>query len=107
MSTLPPNLVGPILQAGTTQRQAARALENEREQQSNAAAAGSKARDRATEAIGEADNEARVHSESEGGGSQGREFTENNADQTAEDAKGDDQGIRRDDEGQLHVDLEA
>ncbi len=107
MSTIPPNIVGPILQSGATQQQAARALENERAQQSEAVATGNKMSERATEAVGETDNDARVHADSEGTGSQGRHAGEENAEKKHEEAHSADRGIRRDQDGQLHVDLEA
>ena len=107
MSSIPPNVVGPILQAGTTQKQASRALENEREQQSNAVLAGSKMREQAAETVGEADNDARVHTDAEGAGSQGRHSGEEQADDKPDEDQAPGHGIHRDDEGQLHVDLEA
>ncbi len=107
MSTIPPNLVGPIVQSGAAQKQAARALEGEREQQSNAVAAGNKMSEKAAGTVGETDNDSRVHTDAEGsggqGGSAGEEHAESQPDENAES----DSGIRRDDDGQLHVDLEA
>ena len=107
MSTIPPNLVGPIVQSGAAQKQAARALEGEREQQSNAVVAGNKISEKAAGTVGETDNDSRVHADAEGsggqGGSTGEEHTESKNDDNAES----DAGIRRDDDGQLHVDLEA
>lgn len=72
MSAIPPNLVGPILQSPAAQQQAARVLEKERAQQSDAAAKTGRLTDRAAESIGESDNDARVDADAEGAGSQGR-----------------------------------
>ncbi len=105
MSTIPPNIVGPIVQSGAAQKQAARALEGEREQQSNAVAAGNKMSEKAAETVGEADNDSRVHADAEGSGGQGGSTGEEHA-ESKHDADSD-SGIRRDDDGQLHVDLEA
>ncbi len=105
MSMIPPNLVGPIVQSGAAQKQAARALEGEREQQSNAVAAGNKISEKAAETVGETDNDARVHTDAEGSGGQGGSAGEEHAG-TEQDAETE-SGIRRDDDGQLHVDLEA
>ncbi len=105
MSTIPPNLVGPIVQSGAAQKQAARALEGEREQQSNAVVAGKKMSEQAADTVGEADNDSRVHADAEGSGSQGRSEGEEHAESKHDDNA--DAGIRRDDDGQLHVDLEA
>ena len=105
MSTIPPNIVGPIVQSGAAQKQAARALEGEREQQSNAVAAGNKISEKAAETVGETDNDARVHTDAEGSGGQGGSSGEEHAGPEHDD--NDQSGIRRDDDGQLHVDLEA
>ncbi len=105
MSTIPPNIVGPIVQSGAAQKQAARALEGEREQQSNAVAAGNKMSEKAAGTVGETDNDSRVHTDAEGSGGQGRGAGEEHAESKHDDNP--DSGIRRDDEGQLHVDLEA
>ncbi len=105
MSTIPPNIVGPIVQSGAAQKQAARVLEGEREQQSNAVAAGNKMSEKAAEMVGEADNDSRVHTDAEGSGGQGRSAGEEHAESKHDENP--DSGIRRDDEGQLHVDLEA
>ncbi len=105
MSTIPPNLVGPIIQSAAAQKQAARALEGEREQQSNAVVAGNKISEKAAGTVGETDNDSRVHTDAEGSGGQGG----SDGEEHAESKNGADSGsgIRRDDDGQLHVDLEA
>ncbi len=105
MSTIPPNLVGPIIQSAAAQKQAARALEGEREQQSNAVVTGNKMSEKAAEAVGETDNDSRVHTDAEGSGGQGGSTGEEHS-ESKNDADSD-SGIRRDDDGQLHVDLEA
>ena len=107
MSTIPPNLVGPIIQSAAAQKQAARALEGEREQQSNAVVTGNKMSEKAAEAVGETDNDSRVHTDAEGSGGQGRSAGDEHAESRQDDNANSDSGIRRDDEGQLHVDLEA
>lgn len=106
MSSIPPNIVGPILQAGITQRQASRILENEREQQQAAAESTGKLHDR-LEAVDETDNDTKVNTDAEGLGSQGRftaESDDGSSTETPTDSAG---GITRDDDGQLHLDLEA
>ncbi len=107
MSTIPPNIVGPIIQSGAAQKQAARTLEGEREQQSNAVAAGNKMSEKVAETVGETDNDTRVHADAEGSGGQGRSAGEEQAESKNDDNADADAGIRRDDDGQLHVDLEA
>ncbi len=105
MSTIPPNLVGPIVQAGAAQKQAARALEGEREQLSNAVVTGNKISEKAAGTVGETDNDSRVHTDAEGSGGQGGSTGEEHTESKHDDDAG--SGIRRDDDGQLHVDLEA
>ena len=106
MSTIPPKLVGPIIQSGAAQKQAARALEGEREQQSNAVVAGNKISEKAAGTVGETDNDSRVHTDAEGSGGQGRSDGEEHAESKHDDNADSCSGIRRDDERQLHVDLE-
>ena len=106
MSTIPPNLVGPIIQAAAAQQSASRILESERGQQTSAADAGSKARDRKTESVDEAVSDTQVYAESEGSGSQGRAYSDTEEDNSAGDAT-DKPGVSRDQDGNLHIDLEA
>ena len=107
MSTIPPNLVGPIIQSGAAQKQAARVLEGEREQQSNAVVAGNKISEKAAGTVGETDNDSRVHADAEGSGGQGGSAGGEHAESKHDADVHSDSGIRRDDDGQLHVDLEA
>ena len=106
MSNIPPDVIGPILQAGIAQRSAARALDNERGQQADADATGSKMNALAADSVGEADDDTQVFADSEGAGSQGRSDEDEQTESTAEDTSAK-VGIREDDDGQLHVDLEA
>ena len=104
MSSVPPNVVGPILQSGSMQKQASRVLENERQQQDAATESAGRLRDK-LEVVGETDIDTQVHNESEGAGSQGKEHPQGqDAPQDEQDAP---QGITRDQDGQLHVVLEA
>ena len=57
--------------------------------------------------VGETDNDARVHTDAEGAGSQGRHSGEEQADKKRDEGQSQEHGIHRDDDGQLHVDLEA
>ncbi len=63
--------------------------------------------EKAAETVGEADNDSRVHTDAEGSGGQGRSTGDEHAESKHDDNADADSGIRRDDDGQLHVDLEA
>ena len=106
MSSIPPNVVGPILQAGTAQRQASRVLENEREQQETAFRSASRVSDR-LDAVDETDNDTQVNSDAEGLGSQGKFAAQPDDEQADEPSTESATGITRDDDGHVHVDLEA
>ncbi len=107
MSSIPPNVVGPIVQSNATQQQAAKALERERLQQSSAVDAGNKLSDKAADTVGETGNDTRVDADSEGTGSQGRFAGDEQGEKKEEEDQPTESGIRRDGDGQLHVDLEA
>jgi hypothetical protein len=108
MSAIPPNLAGAILQAGVQQQNVARVQDSEREQQENAALKGAQRSEHASEAIGDQDDETQVNSDSEGAGSQGRAFQSSDDDPaTTDDSATSAGGISRDEDGQLHIDLEA
>ena len=107
MSSIPPNVVGPIVQSNATQQQAAKALERERLQQSNAVDAGNKLSEKAADTVDETGSDTRVDADSEGAGSQGRFTGDEQSEKKQEEDQPTDSGIRRDGDGQLHVDLEA
>lgn len=103
MSTLPPNLVGPILQSNLTQRKAAQIQDSERNQRTNADRRQTKAIDEQDSTVETTDNDTQVHSDAEGSGSQGRPFTETPEPETPADEF---EHNPDDDHGQ-HIDLEA
>ena len=105
MSTIPPDIVGPLAQSGVQQQHASRGLEHERAQQAGAMERGSRISDQAADTIGEADGDTRVHTDAEGTGSQGRAHSDEQGEPTEEPADGG--GVRCDDDGQIHLDLEA
>ena len=105
MSTIPPNLVGPIIQSGAAQKQAARALQGERAPQSNAVVAGNQISETAAGTVGDTDHHARVPAAADRPPRPGaRPRARPSHAQPPDNAES---GIRRDDDGQLHVDLEA
>ena len=107
LSSIPPNIVGPILQSGVQQQQTARQLDGEREQQEGLSARAARRSGMAADAVSESEADMPVGTDSEGGGSQGRESAGSEAENQSDAALDPDTGIRRDDDGQLHLDIEA
>ena len=105
MSTVPPNLVGPILQSNLAQRQVSGIRDNEEAQKANATRRQAAATDETDTTVGTDDQDARVDADAEGTGSQGRTFSNP---EEAEEAKPEaaDADNPSDDEGQ-HIDLQA
>jgi len=75
VSTLPPNLVGPLLQSHLVQQQVSRVRDNERAQELSARRKQSSAIDQQESTVETTDNDTQVHAEAEGTGSQGRPFS--------------------------------
>jgi len=103
MSSLPPNLVGPILQSHLAQRQVSHVRDNERVQQSTFNRQQTNAIDEQDSTVETDDGDTQVHADAEGTGSQGRAFSEGEQPETpaVETDAADDQQ-----EG-LHIDLQA
>jgi len=76
MSTVPPNLVGPILQSGLMQRQVSPVRDNERAQETNAQRQQSNQINEKDSTVETTDDDTQVYTDAEGGGSQGRTFSE-------------------------------
>ncbi|HSW46937.1 MAG TPA: hypothetical protein VLM89_15350 [Phycisphaerae bacterium] len=76
MSTLPPNLVGPILQSHLTQRQAAAVRDIERASAAVDLRQQKTIIDEKGSIVETTDNDTQVYSDAEGTGSQGRPFSE-------------------------------
>ncbi len=76
MSTLPSSLVGSILQSPLTQQQVSTVRDSDRVQRSVAQRQQLAAATENDSAVETTDNDTQVHTDSEGQGSQGREFTE-------------------------------
>ncbi|UCD28318.1 MAG: hypothetical protein JSV03_14730 [Planctomycetota bacterium] len=76
MSSIPPNLVGPILQSDLTQQQISSIRDNLRAQQADARNQQSTAVAEKDSTVETDDDDIRIHGDAEGGGSQGRYLTE-------------------------------
>ncbi len=105
MSSVPPDIVGSSAQAGYQQADAAKIRDSERAAQSNATARQAKAVDEAGSAISANDGDVEVYADADGGGGQGRANEEE--DNTQDDKDDTQEGIRRDDDGEIHLDLQA
>jgi hypothetical protein len=106
MSSLPPNIVGPILQAGVQQHHAARQLGAAREVQDELSAGAVRRSQLAADTIGESSADLQVSTDAAGAGSQGRAFSD--AAGTAEDQTPAQSGdVQRGADGQPHLDIEA
>ncbi len=104
MSSVPPNLVGPILQTPLTQRQVS-AVRDAKQSHEAAAARQQTAASEDTDTIVEtSDNDTRVHADAEGTGSQGRAYSE--SPESEEPPPPVDRPPPDDDTGRL-IDLEA
>lgn len=108
MSDVPPNIVGSSLQAGFQQAEAARARDAQRAGQTYAARTNAKAIDDAGNTIETNDEDTQVYEDSQGTGGQGRETEEESQEShSAEEKTSVKNGITTDDDGELHVDLQA
>ncbi|MCH7525888.1 MAG: hypothetical protein IID39_00490 [Planctomycetes bacterium] len=107
MSAVPPDIVGSSAQAGYQQAEVAKIRDGERAGQANAATRRARAIDDAGNTIETGDSDIEVHADAEGSGGQGRateeEANETDASETSERRD----GIHRDDDGELHVDIQA
>ena len=103
MSSVPPDLVGPVLQSNLAQRQVSAVRDRERVQQANAQRQQSAAIDEKGTTVETTDNDTQVHTDSEGQGSQGRAFS---SPQETEETQPVDTASADGDEGR-HIDLQA
>jgi hypothetical protein len=103
MSSVPPNLVGPILQTPLAQRQVSALRDAERAQTANAQRQQAAALDTHDTTVETTDHDTQVHTDSEGQGSQGRSFSDADESKRSEE---DPQATAQGDEGRL-LDLQA
>lgn len=76
MSAVPPNIVGPLLQSHLVARHASSIRENENAQRTNAGRQQTSASAEQDTTVETTDNDTQVHTDAEGGGSQGRAFSQ-------------------------------
>jgi len=106
MSSVPPDIVGPILQSHLVHRQVSAVRDNERAQQANANRQQARAIDEKDTTVETADDDTRVNPDSQGTGSQGRAFRgpEENEEPGPE---GSEPHFDSGDEEGRHIDLQA
>ena len=106
MSSVPPNIVGPILQASLQQQQSAQVEDAAQSRQSEKSREMAQRADQAANAVEDTDDDTTVHGDVSSGGGQGRAFSEpeESAEQTEEQSSDE---ITRDEDGQIHIDIQA
>ncbi|NLX13234.1 MAG: hypothetical protein GXY44_06205 [Phycisphaerales bacterium] len=104
-SSLPPNLVGSILQSHLTQRKTSITQDSARDEQVNAAQRQSKAIDERDTTVETSDEDTRISPDSQGSGGQGRAFT--SPEDTAEPFL-EEQAVQADDDADeiQHIDIQ-
>ncbi len=107
MADMPPPIVGSSAQAGYVQGEASRVRDAERSGQSGAAEKSIKAIDQAGNAIETSDEDTAVFSDSEGGGTHGRDAGDGDQEEIYEDDGEALTGVVIDDEGAEHLDIQA
>ncbi len=107
MAEIPSNLASSAAQSGVQSREVARARDASRANTSAAVDRQVRSVEEAGTTVDTEDADSQVFSDAEGSGSQGRSFEEGTAAEGGQGEGASDNGITRDDEGHLHLDLEA
>jgi len=107
MSQIPSDVSASAAQAGFQAREVDKDREARRAGESHASDRQSKSIDQTDTTVDTEDADVAVFTNAEGGGSQGREPGEEQAEDTPDKAPGAVEGITQGDDGRLHLDLEA
>ena len=107
MAEIPSDIASSAAQAGYRAREVGQARGARSAAQANAVDRRVKAVDEADTTVDTDDADARVFADAEGSGSMGRPFEEEGAAESEETPEQSSEGITRDDDGQVHLDLEA
>lgn len=102
-----PNIAASAAQAGFQAREVGKTRDADNAAQANAAARQTNAISQAGETVETEDADSQVFTESEGAGGQGRQLDDDAAEATDGDAGQSSKGITEDEDGHLHLDLEA
>jgi len=106
MSTVPPNIVGPILQTVVQQQQAAQTDDAEKARGTEQSRRMAQRSDRAEHTVSDTDSDTAVDPEAGQGGGQGRAFSEQPEEETPE-SQGPSDAVTRDEDGRPHIDIQA
>ena len=106
MSTVPPNIVGPIVQTVVQQQQAAQTDDAEKARGTEQSQRMAQRSDRAEHTVSDTDSDTAVDAEAGQGGGQGRAFSEQPEEPTPE-SQGPPDGVTHDEDGRAHVDIQA
>ncbi len=105
MTGIPSDIGASAAQAGYQAREVAKARDAARASGTNAANRQVNSIDEASDTVDTSDDNTQVYADAEGAGSMGKQHEETEEDKKTEQEAED--GIVRDDQGQLHLDLEA
>ena len=107
MAEIPSDIASSSAQAGYQAREVGKERAAGTAGQSNATQRQVKAVDEADTTVDTEDADTQVFTNSEGGGSQGRSLEEESPGIPEQAADHDEQGVTKDEDGQVHLDLEA
>jgi hypothetical protein len=107
MADIPPNVANSAAQAGYVQSEASRTRNAARAGQAQAARDNVKAVDEAGDTISTDEEDTQVYTDSEGTGGKGREHEEEHPESSIDEDQAIEDGIRRDEDGKPHLDIQA
>lgn len=107
VAEIPSDIASSAAQAGFQAREAAKNRDAQRASQAHVADRQVKAASQAGDTVETEDGDSQVFTDSEGAGGQGRDFGEDSAAADVADGPESSSGVTRDDDGRLHLDLEA
>ncbi len=107
MAEIPSNLASSAAQSGVQSREVARGGDAARANTSAAVDRQVRSVEEAGATVDTEDADSQVFTDAEGSGGQGRSFEEGTAGEGGQGKGASDGGITKDDEGRLHLDLEA
>ena len=107
MAEIPSDIASSAAQAGFKAREVAHGRNARGAAQANATERQTKSIDEAGNTVDTEDADTQVFADAEGSGGQGRSFEEANLPETEDVSESAAEGIVRDDDGRVHLDLEA
>ena len=107
MSAIPPNLAGPFLQAGVQANQVASERDTDENRQINAERSTRAVADQRAASVSDTGEENEVQDGSTAVGGQGRSFGDTEDEKEQDQTEDSENGIRRDDDGKIHLDIQA